>query len=237
MRIAVSLLFAFLSIPLDYAQTAPVSAPPANASATGSVSMTSILPDLDRLQAAASQANLDLGQMRIEKWKADGDSKRQAQSNADSIQRNLTSALPGLIADVRSAPQNLGAEFKLYRNLNVLYDVLASVTESAGAFGSRSDYEALARQLEVIDSVRRDLAYALEQFTASTQSELDHLRTQVRTLQQAAAATPPPKNVVVDDSEPAKKTSHKKKTKPSTSTASGSDASSSSSSSNPPKAQ
>ena len=28
--------------------------------------------------------------MRIEKWKADSDSKRQAQTTADSVQRNLT---------------------------------------------------------------------------------------------------------------------------------------------------
>lgn len=233
MRIAVSLLFAFLSIPLGHAQTVPAPPPSPHASPTGSVSMTSILPELDRLQAAASQANHDLGQMRIEKWKADSDSKRQAQSNADSIQRNLTSALPGLIADVRAAPQNLGAEFKLYRNLNVLYDVFASVTESAGAFGSRSDYEALAEQLGVIDSVRRNLANALEQLTASTQSELDQLRIQVRTLQQAAAVAPPPKKVVADDSEPAPKSTHKKKTKPATASTSDS----TSGSANPPKSQ
>jgi hypothetical protein len=235
MRIALSLLFGFLLIPLDYAQTAPVLPPPANASAVGSISMTSILPDLDRLQATASQANLDLGRMRIEKWKTDSDTKHEAQSNADSIQRNLSSALPGLISDVRSAPQNLGAEFKLYRNLNVLYDVFASVTETAGAFGPRSDYEALAQQLAVIDSVRRDLANALEILTASSQSELDHLRTEVRTLQQASMAAPPPKKIVVDDSEPAKKTAHKKKkTKPATPV--GSDAGSNSgSAATPPK--
>ena len=98
------------------------------------------------------------------------DSKQQAQSNADSIQRNLTQALPALIGAVRSAPQDMNAEFKLYRNLNVLYDVLVSLTESAGAFGPRGDYDALARQLGVIDSVRRSLADSLENLTASTQS-------------------------------------------------------------------
>ena len=187
--------------------TAP--APPAS----GSVSMTLILPDLDRLQAAAAQANLDLGHMRIEKWKADTGSKQQAQANADSLQRNLTSALPALIDAVRNAPQDVNAEFKLYRNLNALYDVFASLTESAGAFGPRSDYDALAQQLGVIDTVRRNIADALERLTSSTQTELSQLRAQVRTLQQQAAATPPPppKKVVVDDTAPVKKTTHKKK--------------------------
>ena len=186
--------------------------------------MTSLLPELDRLQASASQTALDLGHMRIEKWKADGESKRQAQANADSIQRNLTAALPGLIDAVRSAPQDLSAEFKLYRNLNALYDVLASLTESAGAFGPKGDYEALAAQLQVMDSVRRDLGDALERLTSSTQSELNQLRMQVRAQQQAAAAAPP-KKVVVDDTEPPKKTVHKKKKPATTSGGSGSAAS------------
>jgi len=170
---------------------------------------------LDRLQAAASQANLDLGHMRIEKWKADSNSKQQAQGNADSVQRNLTTALPGLIANVRSAPQDVTSEFKLYRNLNVLYDVFVSLTESAGAFGPRNDYEALAQQLSVIDSVRRNLGDELEKLTASTQLELNQLRTQVRTLKQQAAAATPPKKVVVDDTA-ATKTSSRHKTKSTT---------------------
>ena len=177
--------------------------------------------DLDRLQAAASQANLDIAHMRIEKWKADSASKQQAQANADSLQRNLTSALPGLIASFRAAPQDLNAGFKLYRNLNALCDVFASFAESAGAFGSRSDYEALAQPLNVIDSVRHDLGDDLQSLTLSTQSELSQLRTQVRTLQQAAAATPP-KKVVVDDTEPEKKNTHKKKATAKTTTGSSS---------------
>jgi hypothetical protein len=173
--------------------------------------MNPALADLDRLQAAASQANVDLAHMRIEKWKADSNSKQQAQGNADSVQRNLTTALPALIANVRSAPQDVNAGFKLYRNLNALYDVFASLTESAGAFGPRSDYDALARQLGEIDSVRRDLGDELEKLTSSTQLELNQLRTQVRTLKQQSAATLP-KKAIVDDTEPAKKTaSHKKK--------------------------
>jgi len=188
-------------------------APVATPTSVGSVSMTSILPDLDRLQTAASQAALDIGRLRIDKWKADGESKRQAQSNADSVQRNLTSALPGLIEVVRSAPQDLSAEFKLYRNLNALSDVMGTLTELAGAFGPKSDYEALREQFQVIASVQRDLGDALELLTASTQSELTQLRSQAqaRAQQQAAVAAPPPKKVVVDDTEPCPKTVRKKK--------------------------
>ena len=184
-----------------------------------------MLPDLNRLETTASQANLELQHLRIDKWKADADSKRQAQANADSLQRNLTSALPGLIVAVRAAPQDLNAGFKLYRNVNALYDVFASLTEVTGAFGPKSEFQALAQQLDTIDSVRRNLGDALEQLTSSTQSELVQLRTQVRTCRQAAAAAVPPKKTVVDDEAPAKKTVHKKK--PAASSGSGSDAKSS----------
>ncbi len=191
------------------AQTAPAS--PGTAS-TASASMTAILPDLEKLKAAAAQANTEIGRMRIDKWKADGESKRQAQGNAESIQRNLTSALPVLIDNVRSSPQDLPACFKLYRNLNALYDVMESLTESAGAFGPKPDYEALAQQVQVVDSVRRDLGDALERLTVATQSDLNQLRTQVQALQHAAAAVPPPpKKIIVDDTLPARKTVHKKK--------------------------
>ena len=171
-----------------------------------------IVTDLDRLQVAATQTSTDIEQLRIEKWKTDGATKQQAQSDAQSIRRNLTSALPGMIAAARAAPQDLGAEFKLYRNLNAVYDVLASVTESAGAFGTRSEYDALARQLATIGTVRHNLGESLEQLAASIQTELNQLRAQVQTLQrQAAAASTPPKKVVVDDAEPAKKSSTSRK--------------------------
>jgi hypothetical protein len=198
---------------------------PAPAPSTASSSLAPVLPDLNRLETTASQANLELQHLRIDKWKADADSKRQAQANADSLQRNLTSALPGLIVAVRAAPQDLNAGFKLYRNVNALYDVFASLTEATGAFGPKSDFQALAQQLDTIDSVRRNLGDALEQLTSSTQSELNQLRTQVRAFRQAAAAAPPPKKVVVDDAAPAKKTVHKKK--PAASSGAASDAKSS----------
>lgn len=212
MRTAQNLVFLFCLSSMVSGQTAttPVSLP-SNAHST-SASMSPIFADLDRLQGAASQANLDLGHIRIEKWKADSNSKQQAQGNADSVQRNLTTALPGLIGNVRGAPQDVNAQFKLYRNLNALYDVFASLTESAGAFGPRSDYDALAQQLGVIDSVRRNLGEGLEKLTASTQLELNQLRSQVRTLKQQSAAATPPKKVVVDDTATTKtSTRHKPK--------------------------
>ncbi len=217
------LLFCFISL-LAQAPAASPANPPSTAGqqAATSYSTSSVLPELDRLQAVSSALNGIISQLRVEKWKADSNSKRQAEANAESIQRNLSSALPGMIASVRSAPQDIGVEFKLYRNVNALYDVMGSLTESAGAFGPKGDYGALAQQLDSLDGIRRNLGDALEQLTASTELQLEQLRTQVKTLQ-TQASVPPPKKVVVDDTEPAKKssTSHKTKAKKTDASSSG----------------
>lgn len=172
-----------------------------------------ILPDLEKLEAAASQISLDIARLRIERWKAGSLAKSSAQANADSVQRNLTSALPALIAAARSAPDDLSAEFKLYRNMNALCDVVNSLTDATRAFGPNSDYEALAKQSQVLSSVRRNLGESLEQRTAATQQELNQARVQIKTQQEqlAAAAKAPPKEVVVAETEPPKKPAPKKK--------------------------
>lgn len=165
---------------------------------------------LNALEQSARNSVSDISRLRIEKWKTDGGTKRNAQNDSDSIQRNMGSALPELIAKVRSAPQDLNANFKLYRNVDVLYDYFARFTETAGAFGSRDDYENLAHDLDSLDSARRALAERMDALTASAQTELAKYRAAVRNAQ-AAAASAPPKKIVIDDTEPDKKAVKKKK--------------------------
>jgi hypothetical protein len=165
---------------------------------------------LAQLESTAQSATAALARMRINKWKTDSSTKQQEQANAESIQRNLQSALPGLISAVRANPDDVAASFKLFRNLDALYDVMSNVAESAGAFGPRDDYQALESSFNNLDRVRRSFADRVESLAVSHQSELARLRNQVRAAQ-AAAPPPPPKKVIVDDNEPAKKASHKRK--------------------------
>src|SRR5271169_2594072 len=181
-----------------------------------STAKTSIVTDLDRLQAVASQAALDIGQLHLEKWKANNNAKSAAQADADSVQRNLTSALPGLIDAVRSAPEDVNASFKLYRNLNALYDVFGTLTEATRVFGQKSEYQALSQQLQVISSTRRKLGEGLEQLTATTQNQINQLRVQNKSQQEQLAAAQAAvaearKEVVLARAEPPKKTATKKK--------------------------
>jgi len=172
--------------------------------------LNAILGPLEQL-SQATQA--DLTKLRIDKWKMDSGYKKQVLGNTDSVKRNLGAALPEIITQLRNSPEDLTATFKLYRNLDALNDVLGSITESAGAFGSKDEFQALSNDLNAIERNRRSLGERLEALTASKESELNQLRNQVKTLQ-AAAPPPTPKKIVVDDNEPKKPTAKKKVPRP-----------------------
>lgn len=198
----------FLSVAL-LAQTAPAPAPPQPAPPMD-VHLSNLLTQLER---AALDANGALGRLRVDKWKTNSEQKQQADANVQSLQRNLSYAIPELTNKIRQAPQDLSANFKLYRNLNAVYDVLSNVAESAGAFGPKDQYEMLAQPVSSIDQVRHDLGDRLDQLTANNQAELARLRSQVQAIRQAEVAAPP-KKIVIDDNAPPKATSKAKKAKP-----------------------
>jgi len=166
---------------------------------------------LDQLMQVSQDTVMNLGRVRVDKWKTDDRLKSEAKANAESLQRNLTAALPTLVQAVRANPNSLAASVKLYRNLNAVYDVLESFSESTGAFGSKDDYNALAHDTSNLDNIRRNIADQVEQMATAQDAQLARLNQQIQAQQQQAAAAPP-KKVIVDDNAPAKKATTKKKT-------------------------
>jgi hypothetical protein len=201
----ISLLSCLFASSIALAQNNPQSQAPVS---YASVSQVNTL--LSQLEQASQTAQLDLAKLRIDKWKTDGNTKKQTSSNSESIQRNLQTALPTIISDLRNSPDSLSASFKLYRNLDALYDVFSSVAETTGAFGSKDEYQALGNDVSAIESVRRSLGDRISALSEAKESELGRLRNQVHTLQ-AAIPPPQPKKVIVDDTVPAKKPASKKK--------------------------
>jgi hypothetical protein len=163
---------------------------------------------LTQLKQTAQSIQSDLQKIRIEKWKTDASTKKQALSDSDSIQRNLQSTLPDTIAQLNNSPEDAAVSFKLYRNLDALYDVFGSVAELAGAFGSKDEAQSLGNDLNELQSSRRAFGDRMQKLSASKEDELTRLRSQVKTL--SAAPPPPPKKVIVDDTEPAPKPAKKK---------------------------
>jgi hypothetical protein len=210
-----------LTSALGWAQTSGTSgasasqAPPTAASPT----KPAAVPDADlselltQLQSLARQSDSDVGGLRIEKWKTDSGGKQQAQEAAGSIRRNLTNAVPELVQKVQSEPSSLAANFKLYRDLNTLYEVFSGLVETAGAFGPSEQYSPLATDIARLDQLRHKFAERLDQMTDSSDVELAHLRARLAEAPASApvSSTPAVSKVVVDDNKPAAKKTKKKK--------------------------
>jgi hypothetical protein len=185
-------------------------ATPPQGAAVSYASVTQLNELLAHLEAASKATQDDLAKLRVEKWKTDGATKKRALADSDSIQHNLQKAMPEIIGKLRNAPEDLAATFRLYRNLDTLGYVLASVTESTGAFGSKDDYQALSNDVDGLDKSLKTLAERLETLAASKEQEIVRLRADLKTAQ-AAIPAEPPKKIVVDDNEPPKKPAVKKK--------------------------
>jgi hypothetical protein len=164
---------------------------------------------LSQLEEASQAAQSDLAKMRVEKWKTDSGSKRQAEGNAESIQRNLRTALPEIIAELKASPESLTSTFKLYRNLDALYDVFESIAESAGAFGSKDEFQSLENDVSAFEKARRAVAERMETLAGAKEVEVTRLRAALQSAQ-ANTPAPPPKKIVVDDAAPVKKPVKKK---------------------------
>ena len=168
---------------------------------------------LTQLEQASQAAQVDLAKLRVDRWRTDSSNKRQTQSNVDSLGRNLQNALPSIIGELRAAPESLLSTFKLYRNLDALYDVLGSVTESVGAFGSKDEFQLLSNDLTAFENARRSFADRMETLAGAKEVELTRLRSQIKSVTPVTAAGTP-KKVVVDDNEPPKKPTKKAVPKP-----------------------
>ena len=175
-------------------------------------SVSEVSAVLAQLNQASQTSSADLTKLRIERWKTDGDTKRQSLANVDSVQRNLQNALPAMVTQLSGAPDSLTATFKLYRNVGALHDVLSNLAESAGAFGSKDEFQSLANDTSSIDQARRALADRMDKLAAAKENELADLHSQVKALR-AALPPEPPKKIIVDDN-PAPKKPVKKRAVP-----------------------
>jgi hypothetical protein len=205
------LLLLLLAAGTGLAQTDP-SNQATNSAPVSYSSVTQLNDVLTDLEQASQATQVDLAKLRIERWKTDAANKRQTDADVQSIQRNLQSAVPAVVGQLRTSPESLPETFKLYRNLDALYDVFSSVVESAGAFGSKDDFQSLQNDLNAIEKSRRAVAERMEALSTAKENELGQLRAQLRNMQAVVNAAPP-KKILVDDTEPVKKPV-KKKTPP-----------------------
>ena len=81
-------------------------------------------PSLDILHTA-------LGEMAVDKWKASSAIRTEAGCNLRSVQRDLSSTLPPLLAAADAAPDSAAKILPVYRNVEALYDVMLRLDAAA----------------------------------------------------------------------------------------------------------
>lgn len=203
---ALLLLGATLARVLPMTQAAAQQAP-----VPGPAQRQQVPPDLnlivEQVQRVAMSTNGDIGKLRIEKWKTDAEQKAQLQKVADSLQRNITHAVPGLISDVQTSHGSVSSTFKLYHNLNVVYEFLSSLADAAGSLGKKEEYDPLAADAQALDSVRSNLSQYIEQAASAYEA-----RARATAPDPMAEPAPPPK-IIVEGEDP-KKPVKKKTTSP-----------------------
>ena len=123
--------------------------------------------------------------VHIERWNASNAVRDDAQSNVDSIQRDMQSTLPSLLATTDAAPASAAKILPVYRNVEALYDVVLRVDTAARLAAPIDQTSALDQALTRLDDSRRALGDQLQQTAAAQEAQI------VR-LQAALNAVPPP---------------------------------------------
>ncbi len=190
-----SLIFsALLTVPV--ASFAAAQASPQATPAQARAQAATVLGDsLQQLNVNLDRLGRTLSEVTVSRWKAPGDVRQTTQSDVESMQRDLSNTLPGLISAAQANQAQMAPAFSVYRNVDALYDVLLRVSETAQLAGASTDGRALEEQRSALESSRTQLGAALLQSAQAQDAEL----TQLRTAGSSPATAKPAAKTVVDD--------------------------------------
>lgn len=170
-----------------------------------------------RVAASVQELQASVQGLTPETWKASKAEKQELTAAQASLQRNLSEAVPGLLQTWNRAPQNLAEAFRLYRDLDVVYQVTSRLEASAGQ-------SAPPDQARAISASTGQLRQSLQQLGDYIQATAALQYTQMQQARAAArpAPAPAPKSVIINDANAApahhtthrRKVVHKKKTQP-----------------------
>ncbi|HEY1937047.1 MAG TPA: hypothetical protein VGJ33_03835 [Candidatus Angelobacter sp.] len=156
-----------------------------------------------QVQQATSTASVNIGKLRIEKWKTDSEQRQQLQEIAESLQKNIANAMPGMVSDVQTSRGGVAASFKLYHNLNVVYENLSYLADVAGSLGKKDEFEPLAADAAALESARKNLSTYIEQAALRLESAVRAANgsNAVQARQGSATVVPGKKVIVIDDAD------------------------------------
>jgi len=174
---------------------------------------------LDAMHAALGQVSSTLDNVQVGHWKVSRDWKRQLHNDIDSIQQDISSQLPTLIAKAHASPGQIGPELAAMHNVSALYDVLVRVTTAASLGGNKSDASALEDALQQLESARKSVSEQLLQAAMSQDQRVAQLQAQISQTRDSIAGGRGKTIVVENDGRrrtKRRKPAHHKSTKPAT---------------------
>lgn len=179
----------------------PATAPSNEAPAATPSSL--VRPALSNVQAVTAGLN-------VRKWKAPGSVRDAVQEDVNSIQRDLGSTLPGLLATADAAPGSVPPSFAVYRNIDALYDVLLRVAQTADLAAPEGEARSLADSLQQLESARTELGQSILSTSQHHEAEIVALQSQIRLARTAAVETHRRENVIDDGPSKSKETRRRK---------------------------
>jgi hypothetical protein len=169
-----------------------------------------VVPPSAILRPALANVQSTTAALNISKWKLPGDVRKATEQDVDSIQRDLGSTLPGLMAEADAAPSSVPPSFAVYRNVDALYDVLLRVSQKADLSASSQEATSIASSLRSLEVARSQLANSILSTAQRHEARIVALESAVRTAN-AAPESRKKESVITDGPEkkPTKKARHR----------------------------
>lgn len=150
------------------------------------------------VRPALSNAQAVTAGLNVRKWKAPGSVRSSVQEDVNSIQRDLGSTLPSLLATADAAPASVPPTFAVYRNIDALYDVLLRVAQTADLAAPEGEARSLADSLQQLESARSALGQSILSTSQHHEAEIVALQSQIRLARTAPVVAHRNENVVDD---------------------------------------
>lgn len=138
-------------------------------------------------------ANLD-----ISRWRTSRGVREAVQQDVDSIQRDLTKTLPGLLAPADASPESIPQSFAVYRNVDALYDVLLRVSEVADFAAPDEEAETITASLQQLHASRDTLGDAILRVSQQHEAQMREFEAAMRAAKTEQAA-PRKETIIIDD--------------------------------------
>jgi hypothetical protein len=142
------------------------------------------------LQPALAVVGNTLSSVNMDKWKK-GSVREEAAGHVSSLQKDLQTNMPPLLATADAAPGQLSKALPLAKHLDAFYDVLLRVEEAARVSAPGDQVDALKQTLSTLNQARLTFDEGLETQAATQEKQLIDLQLALRAQQEASRSAPP----------------------------------------------